>query len=77
MAGPTLHSVYASTMRKCILDNVDLHGYADNRALEQKFLCNDINSESHTKHVLENSLKSMLRMNDTKTVCIFLDLDNN
>ena len=75
MAGPTLYSVYASTMKKCVPDNVDLHGYADDHALKKSFLGNDRISESDTKHVLENSLKQVktwmdenrLKMNHTKT----------
>ena len=37
VAGPTLYSVYASSMKKCVSDNVDLHGYADDHALKRVF----------------------------------------
>ena len=60
VADPTLYSVYATTMKKCVPDNVDLRGYADDHALKKSFLGNDRNSESNTKHVLENSLKQVL-----------------
>ena len=75
VAGPTLYSVYASTIRKCVPSKVDLHGYADDHALKIGFQANCRESETQTMNILEDSLAHVktwmdgnrLKMNDSKT----------
>lgn len=75
VAGPTLYSAYASTMRKCIPMSIDLHGYADDHALKNCFPGKNRALEASTINELEDSLKyvktwmngNRLKMNDSKT----------
>ena len=75
VAGPTLYSAYASTMRKCMPNTLDLHGYADDHALKNSFPSNNREAEINTIMVLEDSLRHVkiwmdgnrLKMNDSKT----------
>jgi exonuclease III len=75
VAGPSLYSAYASTMRKCVPDNIDLHGYADDHALKISFSANNTAQEKSAIIELENCLAHVktwmdgnrLKMNDSKT----------
>ena len=79
-AGPVLFSVYASTIRNVVNDNISLHGYADDHALKTSFKPGDHNEESQSMDRLikcmDNIKKWMdsnrLKMNASKTEFILL-----
>ena len=71
--GPTLYSVYASTMKDIIPERVKIHGYADDHAIKKEFTPEK--EENNTKDELETCLveikkwmdQNRLKMNDAKT----------
>ena len=74
VAGPVTYSAYASTLKKVIPPQVDLHGYADDHAYIKSFLVNSREAESETMGQLENCASviktwmdgNRLKMNDKK-----------
>jgi hypothetical protein len=74
-AGPTLYSVYASTMREVIPHGIDVHGYADDHAIKTSFISGSIASETGAFQDMEDTMtkigdwmtKNRLKMNESKT----------
>jgi hypothetical protein len=72
--GPTLYSVYASTMQEVVPHSLDIHGYADDHAVKISFIA-DSGEEANAVSELESCLSDIkiwmdnnrLKMNDTKT----------
>ena len=74
-AGPTLYSIYASTVSEVIPNIIDIHGYADDHAIKTSFQSESKISETEAVNVMENTLASIrswmsenrLKINDSKT----------
>ena len=74
-AGPTLYSVYASTMAYVVPPCLDIHGYADDHAIKIAFNSGLTVDEQSAFMELEKCLKNIrswmninrLKMNDAKT----------
>ena len=74
-AGPTLYSVYASTMADVIPSNLDIHGYADDHAIKVSFTSGIQSAEEKAILDMEGTLAEIrswmntnrLKMNDSKT----------
>lgn len=73
--GPTLYSVYASTMSEVVPPGLDIHGYADDHAIKIPFISGMRSEEEKALIKLEHCLKNIrdwmnvnrLKMNDSKT----------
>lgn len=74
-AGPTLYSVYASTMAEVVPQNLDIHGYADDHAIKTAYNGGTQSSELAALGDIELALtkirdwmnENRLKMNDSKT----------
>ena len=74
-AGPTLYLAYASTIQEIIPKNIDIHGYADDHVLKNKFYPSKENDEFDCVMSLEKTLvdvnewmnQNRLKMNNAKT----------
>ena len=79
-AGPSLYSVYASTMQDIVPATIDIHGYADDHALKKSFTGSSRTDEIDTIRTLENSTivikewmdQNRLKMNNDKTEFILI-----
>ena len=74
-AGPTLYLAYASTIQEIIPKNIDIHGYADDHVLKNKFYPSKENDEFDCVMSLKKTLvdvnewmnQNRLKMNNAKT----------
>ena len=75
LGGPSLYTVYASTMQSVVSEGIDLHGFADNHVLENSFRASSRDDEKESISSLESTLvnvktwmdQNRLKMNDGKT----------
>ncbi len=77
--GPTLYTLYASTLQTVIPPSVNIHGYADDHALKEKFDPRTPGAEelvlldiSGTMDEVEHWMRvNRLKLNPTKTECLY------
>ncbi len=77
--GPTLYTLYASTLKDSVPDSVDIHGYADDHALKEQFDPTIPGSEELVLMDLSNTMISVdhwmkcncLKLNPAKTEFIY------
>ena len=75
LCGPVLYSCYASSIQNVVPNSLDLHGYADDHALEKAFKLTDPNSVKETLELLTDTTndikcwmnKNRLKMTNSKT----------
>ena len=75
LGGPSLFTVYASTIQSVVPDDIDLHGFADGHVLKNSFRSSSRVDEKDTILSLEATLvdielwmdQNRLKMNDDKT----------
>ena len=75
LGGPSLFTVYASTMQSVVPDEIDLHGFADDHILKNSFRASSRVDEKESIPSLESTLvevklwmdQNRLKMNDDET----------
>ena len=75
LGGPSLYTVYASTMQSVVPEEIDLHGFADDHVLKNSFMASSRVDEKESISSLESTLvnvktwmdQNRLKMNDGKT----------
>ena len=75
--GPTMYSVYASTMQEVVPNSIDIHRYADDLVVKRSFTA-DTREEANAVNELERCLtdttvwmdNNRLKLNDTRTEVI-------
>ena len=76
LGGPSLFTVYASTIQSEVPDDIDLHGFTDDHILKNSFRASSRVDEKESIRSLEATLvdikewmdQNTLKMNDDKTV---------
>ena len=75
LGGPSLYTVYASTMQSVVPGEIDLHGFVDDHVLKSSFKASSRVTEKESVSSLESTLvnvktwmdQNRLKMNDEKT----------
>ena len=75
LGGPSLFTVYASSMQSVVPDEIDLHGFADDHVLKNSFRASSRGDEKESILSLESTLvnvkswmdQNRLKMNNDKT----------
>ena len=75
LGGPSLYTVYASTMQSVVPGEIDLHGFVDDHVLKSSFKASSRVTEKESVSSLESTLvnvktwmdQNRLKMNDGKT----------
>ena len=71
LGGPSLYTIYASTMQSVVLEETDLYGFADHHALKNSFKASNRVTERESVALLESStvdVKTLMDQNRLKVI---------